>query len=176
MRKTLSRAWQTSKMRITRLAIETKGVRAGVNALRIIWSVKYAGLETGSLRPRPQEKAKLFRDVFFANPPEADLSVMDGATHPEQIKLPQITIDEVEDAILATTSNNAPSPDRITNKALQAVVTRIREHLTRIFNARLDLGYCPQHFRSFTTVGREAAENPPPRETTPVRRRAPPTR
>ncbi|KFA81662.1 hypothetical protein S40288_11479 [Stachybotrys chartarum IBT 40288] len=55
----------------------------------------------------PREKAKLFRDVFFPNPPEADLSDMDGATYPEQIKLPKITIDEVEDAILATASNTS---------------------------------------------------------------------
>ncbi|KEY74501.1 hypothetical protein S7711_10319, partial [Stachybotrys chartarum IBT 7711] len=100
----------------------------------------------------PKGKAKLFRDVFFLNPPEADLGDMDGATYPEQIKLPKITIDEVEDTILTTASNKAPGPDGITNRALQAGVTHIKEHLTRIFNASLDLGYCPQHFRSSTTV------------------------
>jgi hypothetical protein len=36
-----------------------------------------------------REKAKLFRDVFFLNLPEADLGDMDGATYPEQIKLPK---------------------------------------------------------------------------------------
>jgi hypothetical protein len=59
---------------------------------------------------------------------------------------------KVEDAIISIVPNKAPGPDGVPNKALRASATLIKEHLTKIFNASLDLSYCPKHFRTSTTV------------------------
>lgn len=100
----------------------------------------------------PGEKAELFRKVFFPKPPDANLDDIDTTVYADQISLPPIAEQEVEDAIRNAAPLKAPGPDGIVNRALQIASPWIRQHLTRIFNQSLSLGYCPQHFRSSTTV------------------------
>ncbi|KAJ6439009.1 reverse transcriptase [Purpureocillium lavendulum] len=100
----------------------------------------------------PGEKAELFRKVFFPKPPDANLDDIDTAVYVDQISLPPIAEQEVEDAIRNAVPLKAPGPDGIVNRALQIASPWIRQHLTRIFNQSLSLRYCPQHFRSSTTV------------------------
>ncbi|KAJ6436234.1 reverse transcriptase [Purpureocillium lavendulum] len=108
-----------------------------------------ATLETAST---PGEKAELFRKAFFPKPPEANLEDIDNAVYADPINLPQIAEQEVEDAIRNAAPLKAPGPDGIVNRALQIASPWIRQHLTRIFNQSLSLGYCPQHFRNSTTI------------------------
>ncbi|KAK4071132.1 hypothetical protein Purlil1_13494 [Purpureocillium lilacinum] len=100
----------------------------------------------------PNEKAELFRKVFFPKPPDANLDDIDSAVYIDQISLPPIAEQEVEDAIRNAAPLKAPGPDGIVNRALQIASPWIRQHLTRIFNQSLSLEYCPQHFRNSTTV------------------------
>ena len=100
----------------------------------------------------PNAKADMFREAFFPVPPEADLEDIRDAQYDNQIDMPQITEKEVRDAIRAASPLKAPGPDGIANKALQAGVTQLAAHLTRIFNQSLHLGYCPAHFRELTTI------------------------
>ncbi|KAJ6436839.1 reverse transcriptase [Purpureocillium lavendulum] len=100
----------------------------------------------------PGEKAELFRKAFFPKPPEANLEDIDNAVYADPINLPQIAEQEVEDAIRNAAPLKAPGPDGIVNRALQIASPWIRQHLTRIFNQSLSLGYCPQHFRNSTTI------------------------
>jgi len=57
--------------------------------------------------------------------------------------MPTITTREVEEAIEESAQLKAPGPDGITNRALQIASTWIRDHLTKIFNQSLTLGYYP---------------------------------
>uniref|UniRef100_A0A8H7K1V6 Reverse transcriptase domain-containing protein n=1 Tax=Bionectria ochroleuca TaxID=29856 RepID=A0A8H7K1V6_BIOOC len=107
---------------------------------------------TGHEVTEPSAKAMLFRVVSFPIPPEADLSDIEHAAYGDRINTPPITEQEVEEAIRETAPFKAPGPDGIINKVLKVAAPRIRTHLTRIFNQRIRLGYCPQHFRESTTV------------------------
>lgn len=100
----------------------------------------------------PREKAALFRDTFFPDPPQADLDDIATAQYPEPVTLPEITEKEVVDAIKATKALKGPGPDGIANKALQAGALALEKHLTGIFNSSIALECCPAHFRCSTTV------------------------
>nr|XP_036581842.1 zinc knuckle [Colletotrichum truncatum]KAF6790285.1 zinc knuckle [Colletotrichum truncatum] len=100
----------------------------------------------------PEEKAELFRETFFPAPPEANLEDIQNATYRDQITLPPISENEVEEAIKKTAPRKAPGPDGITNRALQIAKPWISPHLARAFNQSLRIGYCPQHFRKSTTI------------------------
>ncbi|KAL3965699.1 hypothetical protein ACCO45_000007 [Purpureocillium lilacinum] len=89
---------------------------------------------------------------FLPTPPDANLDDINSAVYADQISLPPIAEQEVEDAIGNAAPLKAPGPAGIVNRALQIASPRIRQHLTRIFNQSLALGYCPQHFRSSRTV------------------------
>ncbi|OAQ61321.1 reverse transcriptase [Purpureocillium lilacinum] len=107
---------------------------------------------TAEMAITPNEKAELFRKVFFPTPPDASLDDIDSAVYTDQVSLPPIAEQEVEDAIRNAAPLKAPGPDGIVNRALQIASPWIRQHLTRIFNQSLSFGYCPQHFQSSTTV------------------------
>ena len=102
--------------------------------------------------PDPAEKAKLFREIFFPVPPEADLSDIATTEYPEGIPLPPITKKEVVDAINAAASYKAPGPDGLPNRALQVAAPLLADHLTRLFNQSLHLNYWPTSFRESVTV------------------------
>ncbi|KAL6152343.1 hypothetical protein ACJQWK_05935 [Exserohilum turcicum] len=100
----------------------------------------------------PADKATLFRHAFFPAPPAADLTDIQDAEYSGQIEFPAVTEKEVRDAIRAAAPFKAPGPDSIANRTLQVGERLITEHLTRIVNCSLRLGYCPSHFRESTTV------------------------
>lgn len=90
--------------------------------------------------------------MFFPEPLDANLEDIDNTVYADQINLPPIAEQEVEDAIRNATPLKAPGPDGIVNRALQIALPWIRQHLTRVFNQSLSLEYCPQHFRNSTTI------------------------
>ncbi|EGU88459.1 hypothetical protein HZS61_008437 [Fusarium oxysporum f. sp. conglutinans] len=100
----------------------------------------------------PSEKAVLFRRTFFPLPPETDLSDIECASYPIPTTMPPITTKEIEEAIEEAAPLKAPGPDGITNRALQIASPWIKNHLTKIFNQSLALGYYPEHFRRSTMV------------------------
>ena len=107
---------------------------------------------TSRIATTPSEKADLLKETFFPRPPAANLEDIEHAVY--QITLPPIPEQEVEEAIREAAPLKAPGPNGITNRALQIQMAplRIRSHLTRIFYQSLMLEYCPQHFRTSTTV------------------------
>src|SRR5579862_9210126 len=50
----------------------------------------------GTLEDDPSEKATIFRQTFFPQPPEADLSDLQNCIYPPHIEFSHITIREVE--------------------------------------------------------------------------------
>jgi DNA topoisomerase IB len=82
----------------------------------------------------PADKAKLFRDVFFPTPPEADLGDIQNAVYSGQVNMPPIEEKEVWTAIRGASPLKAPGPDGITNKALQVGIDLIAAYLMRIFD------------------------------------------
>lgn len=70
----------------------------------------------------PDEKAELFRQVFFPEPPPADLSDIDTAEYPEPIGFPRIQPHEIETAVRATPPDKAPGEDGIPNSLWHKII------------------------------------------------------
>jgi len=101
----------------------------------------------------PEEKAALLQESLHPAPPEADLrDINDDFAYPEPLAMPAITLQEVERAISNAAADTAPGPDGIPNLALQKALPTIKHFLVNLFNECLRHGYCPSHFRSYTTV------------------------
>ena len=65
-----------------------------------------------------------------------------------------MTEQEVRWAVLQAAPNKAPGPDEAPNMVLHRApaLPAFLTYLTDLFNACLQLGYCPKHFRKSTTV------------------------
>ena len=102
----------------------------------------------------PERKAQVLRETLLPMPPEADLSDISGYRYPEPIQMPAMTEQEVRRAVLRAAPNKTPGPDGIPNLALHRALALpvFLTYLTDLFNACLQLGYCPKHFRKSTTV------------------------
>lgn len=106
----------------------------------------------GSVAQEATAKAEVLRQSFFPPPRWADLSDTIGYEYPEAIECPEITLNEITQAIRRAAPNKAPGVDGITNKILHQTLDILLPSLHRLFNACLHLGYCPTHFREAVTV------------------------
>lgn len=102
--------------------------------------------------PRSQRKSRDTAQTFFPPPLQADLSDIDGYTYPPPIKCPDITIPEIEKAVRRSSPNKTPGTDGITNGILHQTLDVILPSLHTLFNACLQHGYCPMHFKDTITV------------------------
>ncbi|RDL32701.1 uncharacterized protein BP5553_09157 [Venustampulla echinocandica] len=106
----------------------------------------------GELAHQPDEKAEILRQSFFPPPLNADLSDIEGYQYPPPIECPDITIPEIEKAVRRAAPNKAPGVDGITNGVLQLTLNILLPSLCKLFNACLQQGYCPTHFKETITV------------------------
>jgi hypothetical protein len=81
-----------------------------------------------------------------------DLSYTKDYHYNQDLATGEITRYEIERAIASTISNKAPGGDGITNAILKQISAILVPHLHRIYNACLEEGYCPEHFRSAVTI------------------------
>lgn len=101
---------------------------------------------------RPEEKAEVLRQSFFPPPCQADLSDINGYKYPPSIECPDITLPEIEKATRRAAPNKAPGADGIINGVLHRTLDILLPGLQKLFNACLQVGYCPQHFKEAVTV------------------------
>jgi len=106
----------------------------------------------GELACQSEEKAETLRQSFFPRPIQADLSDINGYGYPQPIECPEITMPEIEKAVRRAAPNKAPGTDNITNGILHQTLDILLPHLHKLFNACLQYGYCPKHFREAITV------------------------
>lgn len=101
-----------------------------------------------------EDKATAFRQALFPPAPTADLRDIQRFRYPTPLEAPELTSNEVSNAINKTTSFNAPGVDTVPNAVLkQAIrIPEILQTITDLFNACLRIGYCPHHFRRSLTV------------------------
>ena len=99
-----------------------------------------------------EEKMTLLRDTFFPKARQARLDDLEGYEYPAPKDFPEITNREIEQAILTSHPNKAAGEDGLTFRILQHALKPMETWLGRIYNACLDLGYCPKHFRHSKTV------------------------
>ena len=111
-------------------------------------NIKYRGQTLQGWR----EKAEAFAETFFPPYPEADLSDTRHYEYPQPVPCPEITEEEVLEAIRLTSGDKAPGPDQTPNKVLKAFADIISRPLQELFNACLKIQHCPQHFKHSTTV------------------------
>lgn len=100
----------------------------------------------------PAKKADILLKSFFPAPPTVDLTDIDSCEYTQDLITGEITLNEILKAIAGTTAKKAPGGDEITNGILKKTATIIGPHLHRIFNACLEEGYCPEHFRDSVTI------------------------
>ena len=106
----------------------------------------------GELAHEPEEKAEVLRQSFFPPPLHANLSDTERYQYPPPIECPDITIPEIENAVRRASPNKAPGADGITNGVLHQTLDILLPSLHRLFNACLQQGYCPRHFKDTVTV------------------------
>jgi ribonuclease HI len=106
----------------------------------------------GRIARQAKEKAETLRQSFFPPPLRADLSDINGFAYPEPIECPEITTSEIEKAIRRAAPNKTPGTDDIPNGILHQTLDLILPNLCGLFNACLQQGYCPVHFRQSVTV------------------------
>ncbi|KAJ3453607.1 hypothetical protein MRS44_017854 [Fusarium solani] len=106
----------------------------------------------GELVQQPEEKAEVLRQSFFPPPCQADLSDVEGYVYPPPIECPDITMPEVERAVRRAAPNKAPGIDGITNGVLHQTLDLLLPTLCVLFNACLQQGHCPTHFKDSVTV------------------------
>ena len=90
------------------------------------------------------------REVFFPQPPEADLSDLLHATEPPQLNFPSISIDEVKDAIKRVPADKAPGPDGLPNRVWKILMNSCDDFInvvTNIFDICVRTGYNPRYFQ-----------------------------
>jgi ribonuclease HI len=121
----------------------------------------------------PAEKAETLRQSFFPPPLKADLSDINGYEYPPAIECPEITLREIEIAVRKTAPNKAPGDDNIINGILHQTLDVLLPSLYRLFNACLQKGYCPAHFKKTITValrkqGKEAIDYTQPKSYRPI--------
>lgn len=106
----------------------------------------------------PQAKAELLQKRFFLLPPDADLSDITAANYPTPIKVDQITITEVHQAIMRPAPFKAPGPTIIPNIILQHLALILSPLLQRIFNSSSELGYYTKLFRNSVTISMQKSQ------------------
>ncbi|OOQ82702.1 putative reverse transcriptase [Penicillium brasilianum] len=103
-----------------------------------------------------QQKVDLLRQVFFPQPPQADLSDIESTTTspPNQLTFPAISQQEVSDIIKRAPPDKAPGEDGIPNRVWKILAEN--DHfvaiLTAIFDACMRTGHNPRHFQASITV------------------------
>lgn len=127
----------------------------------------------GELVHLPEEKAEVLRQSFFPPPLQADLSDINNYQYPPPLDCPEITLSEIERAVRRTAPNKAPGIDGITSGILRQTLDIILPSLHKLFNACLQLGYCPQHFKDAITVvlrkqGKEKGDYAHPKAYRPI--------
>ena len=93
------------------------------------------------------------RNTCFPPPPEVDLDDIKGFHYP--LRIPQqeeITEEEILKAVNRTSKDKALGPDELPNRVIQIVVRRRTLLIRRLFQACLDQGVQPDHFKNACTV------------------------
>jgi ribonuclease HI len=94
------------------------------------------------------DKARAFKEIFYPPVRQADLSDIGLTESPPPIcEDTPITTEEIQAAIAHPPPLKSPGPDGIPNLILQRIGRPLSIILVRVFNACLQLGYHPQHFR-----------------------------
>lgn len=142
---------------------------------RTVWQAnKYVTQEPGSatasrtpdlqgpngLATTNEEKSDTLLHTFFPPPPPADLGDTDNFEYPEPLESQVITEREVEEAIEALSPYKAPGPNTIPNIAIKSSCDIFLTPLTHLFNACLDVGHQPAHWKIFTTITLRKPQKP----------------
>jgi ribonuclease HI/exonuclease III len=99
-----------------------------------------------------EQKADVFAATFFPAPPPAELDDIPRYTYPPYVPSPDITEEEVRQAIQGSAADRAPGPDQISNKVLKAAGEHLTQPLQKLFNACVQAEYCPKYFKHSTTI------------------------
>lgn len=107
---------------------------------------------TAQYKTNSKKKIELLHNAFFPSPPEADLLDIPNFDYPSPYTLPPTTPDEIFQAILRPSPHKAPGPTGIPNFILQQLISTLLPSLHQIFNALLNLGFCPLLFWTSITI------------------------
>lgn len=108
--------------------------------------------DTGAFAVTPEEKAEALRRSFFPRPPEADTSDILAYRYLPALPDHPIQAHETQQALDNMAPNKAPGPDELPARILRLLGAELVAPATRLFNAALEQGYCPRHFRQSTTI------------------------
>ena len=120
---------------------------------------------TEQLQTEAEDKATTLRHLFFPAPRMADLSDIENYHYPEpREENPDITPDELREAVFKPAEDKAPGPDGIPHRILRLLYEDMGDRLRELFNACLHQGHHPECFRQATTVTLRKPAKPDYRE------------
>lgn len=98
-------------------------------------------------------KVKALRKVLFPPTPDADLRDIQGTVYPPPILMENpITFEEIYNAIYHSAKDKAPGITGVPNRFLRTIIRPMGDSLTRLFQACLNNGYHPKHFKKANTI------------------------
>ncbi|KAG8951833.1 hypothetical protein FRC04_005525 [Tulasnella sp. 424] len=108
--------------------------------------------QDGSMVTSSVEQADVFREAFFTDIPEPDLSDIDGGEYSDPHNLEPLKIEELDAALTRMASNKAPGPDGIPTQLLKHMWDVIREPLFQICQAAYATSYYPRLWKIALTA------------------------
>lgn len=108
--------------------------------------------EGGPLEPKLDKKFDLLHKNFFPPARETNFSDIAGQTYPDPVTWPLLSERELRKTFLEITSKKSPESDSILNLILKTLESILTPVLTPIFNACINFGHCPHHFKQSITV------------------------
>ncbi|KAI1003128.1 hypothetical protein K3495_g5074 [Podosphaera aphanis] len=139
------------------------------------WTKRRANTQQGPphlppMRRTPQEtptnhtneKADMLREKLFPTSVLADLSDLSGNWPPkrELDTNPEVTPDEIEEALKRLPRGKVPGPDEIPNEILQLLLPDWKVELARSITKVLQLGQIPQSFKESITIALRKDKRP----------------
>jgi len=106
----------------------------------------------GELAQDLNSKCTALQEVFFPEPPEADLADINRYPYPETDDWKPITQHEIREALHLLPADKAPGPDEIPNRILKLACYLMLPLLAVVFNTSLRLQYCPKAFKHSVVV------------------------
>ena len=98
------------------------------------------------------EKARLFQKTLFLPPPTANLESETNTQPTHHLPWPRATQNEVQNAIMSSSSSKAPGPDGLGFECLKIAYTAIPEYFHSLFEVLIWAGYHPKIWREATIV------------------------
>ncbi|MBW0462020.1 hypothetical protein O181_001735 [Austropuccinia psidii MF-1] len=114
--------------------------------------VKPLRKQTGEITNDKKEQTELLFEMFAQAGKRADLSNIPEAPLALEKNFKKITLNKIKTSISQLPNKKAPGLDQIPNELLKILGNVLLDDLHKLFNAFLQIGYFPRHWKKASTI------------------------